>query len=578
MAKFATISDCLRRLRIIRSLMVSTSTSNSCYIFNFMRTLHALSPHNLKHHDRQRVAKPAEAKPTRDRRLIPNTKSLQVRPSRLKVRYLFSAYFRCLPVLRMGIDLSLDRIKILLARLPTYDRPTVHIAGTNGKGSVSAIVSSILSTAKLSVGRFNSPHLAYVRDCICINGAAITEADYDSARDVVVHANEECGSAVSSFELLTCTALYAFQRAQVNVVVLEVGLGGRLDATNAIPDVCILVSALTSVDLDHQAFLGDTVSKIATEKVHIARKGRPFVLGPQTHAEAAETARSVVESLGGEVIPASAALARRWTDKLERPRPSGDGIEPPAQPVEVIMACFAFSTITVLPLHGDHQLVNLGVAAAIISTLLTHPICTSLLPLQEILTPRIVADGIKSTRWPGRLSFHRLPLNVLFPNVARQDELTLLADGAHNAASAATLAAFLSQLSAGRQIHVAFVLGLSHSPPKTPMETLSPLFCFKPGPYVSLSVAVLGFSPVEGMPWVKPVSPSDLRDVVETLLPDVAIWSAQDTEKLHLDEALRWSADEMAKGSGGGLGLVVLAGSLYLVADFYRMLGRSDVA
>lgn len=168
----------------------------------------------------------------------------------------------------MSIDLSLDRIRALSALLPAYTRPTVHIAGTNGKGSVSALLSSILHATEpnLDIGRFNSPHLISIRDCIVINGQPVDEATYASARNEVETVDRTHAIGASSFELLTATALLIFENAALDIVILEAGMGGRLDATNVIPTECVMVSALTAVDLDHQAFLGDTLSAIAREK------------------------------------------------------------------------------------------------------------------------------------------------------------------------------------------------------------------------------------------------------------------------------------------------------------------------
>ena len=188
----------------------------------------------------------------------------------------------------MSIDLSLDRLRILISHMPPYTRPTCHIAGTNGKGSVSALVSSILqsSTPPLKVGRYNSPHLASIYDCITIDNIPISLALYNAAHAEVTEKDLENGTRLSSFEILTLSALMVFEREKVDVAVVEVGMGGRLDATNIIPDRFILVSALTAVDLDHQFFLGDTVAKIAFEKAGIARKKRPFVLGFRNSAHA----------------------------------------------------------------------------------------------------------------------------------------------------------------------------------------------------------------------------------------------------------------------------------------------------
>ncbi|KZV67110.1 Mur ligase [Peniophora sp. CONT] len=468
----------------------------------------------------------------------------------------------------MSIDLSLDRIKHLLAHLPTYNRPTIHIAGTNGKGSVSALISSILRTAGLTVGRFNSPHLVSVRDGISIYNKPISEEEYAAARAEVERIDKECDAGASSFEILTSTALLAFQRAELDVVVLEVGLGGRLDATNAIPGGCVLVSAVTAVDLDHQAFLGNTVEAIAREKTAIARPGRPFVVGPQKHDSVLIVAKAVIAEAGSDFIAAVSARPREWDDSVDGPRTDSSGFaEPLPQPVVLSMPCYSSPVNAQLPLFGAHQLDNLGTATTIISTLLTHPSCVSRLSLKQMLSPETISSGIRSTRWPGRLSYHKLPYSKLDGLDA---DTNVLVDGAHNAASAATLSDYIAHVSATQpQAPLAFILALSHSPPKTPAETLSSLFAFAHtnGAMPKISVAATGFSSVEGMPWVKPVSPNDITRVAKDILPDVELWTAPDATADHLNEALRW-ASEQAKG-----GLVVIAGSLYLVADFYRLLG-----
>ena len=195
----------------------------------------------------------------------------------------------------MSIDLSLDRLRILISHLPPYTRPTCHIAGTNGKGSVSALLSTILQSlsSSLKVGRYNSPHLVSIYDCITIDNIPVSPASYNAAHAEVTEKDLEKGSKLSSFEILTLTALRVFEREKVDVAVVEVGMGGRLDATNIIPDNSILVSALTAVGLDHQFFLGDTVGKIAFEKAGIARKKTPFVLGFQNLAHARQVETSV---------------------------------------------------------------------------------------------------------------------------------------------------------------------------------------------------------------------------------------------------------------------------------------------
>ncbi|KIK79519.1 hypothetical protein PAXRUDRAFT_834059 [Paxillus rubicundulus Ve08.2h10] len=481
----------------------------------------------------------------------------------------------------MSISLTLDRIQCLAARLDPYTRPTIHVAGTNGKGSVTCIIASILRASGLSVGRFNSPHLVSVHDSILINGQPVSSLAYDHARTLVLNADRELKTKASSFELLTLTALQVFEVARLDIVVVEVGMGGRHDATNIIPNDCILVSALTAVDLDHQKFLGDTIELITEHKAGIARPGKPFVLGPQKHPAVEPAARRVVESPGIRGHFTISTPVQRGSLGVEScsslfARPF---VLPPGQPIQFHSAAFPSPIHANLPLHGAHQLDNLALSLSVISTLLT---CTSpQIPLEisNRITSKTVSAGIDTVSWPGRLSFHRLPRSIIKGSPC--DPLTVLVDGAHNAASAETLASYISELMAPLEprskLHVTYILGLSHSPPKSPSETLSPVLSrhSPEDPRVKVRVATLRFTPPEGMPWVTPVAPSAIRETVLQLisLSDEDMWSASDDGPVdgQLQSALEWAEAGQA-ACGECEKLAVLAGSLYLVADFYRLL------
>lgn len=476
----------------------------------------------------------------------------------------------------MSIDLSLDRLQRLIKYLPPYTRPTFHIAGTNGKGSVSAILTSILCSSSLSVGRYNSPHLVSIRDCISINDAAIDAPTYMRARSRITDADRVHDTKLSNFELLTLTALSIFEEAKVDVVVLEVGMGGRLDATNIIPDESVFVSALTSVDLDHQFFLGNTVAEIAREKAGIARKGRVFVLGPQKHSQVLESVEEVVRNVGGELVTSIKVDRRDWNRNVDGPLQSSFNMapdhfrEPPPSPVTAHMPCFARDIQATLPLFGDHQLENLGVALTAISTLCAHP--SSLhTKIAKSISPETVSQGIRSVRWPGRLSFHQLPAE---PTRGITRPLIVLADGAHNPASSATLGSYithlLSRVDTNSSLNLTYILSLSHSPPKTPLQTLSPILPptlpSQSSLKINLRIACLRFTPPDEMPWVKSVAPGDMRDTVTSLVPEAEVWVADEAIENQLQHALEWAAKT------DGDGLVVVAGSLYLVADLYRFL------
>ena len=514
----------------------------------------------------------------------------------------------------MSIDLSLDRICKLLAHFPVpYNRPTIHVAGTNGKGSVCAYVSSILAAADppLVVGRFNSPHLLNWLDGISIQNQPVSPGTFEPARREIETINTKHDIGASNFEQYTCMALLIFERMRVDVVVLEVGMGGRLDATNVVPDECILVSALTSVDLDHQAFLGDTVEQITREKAAIARKGKPFILGPQVHRQVELVAREIVEATGGELFPPSSVVPVEWDEELDGPqRSAGAGIGVPLlQPVQISMPGFTEPVRALLPLHGAHQYSNLGIAAGIISALLTHPSVQQHVPelkLSERLTPVTIARGVRATRWPGRLSYHNITLPADSSTSHAETRLLVLADGAHNPASATALAAYLSSMlekTGNGPLNLTYILGLSHSPPKTPEQTLGPLIAVhshlsKTRP-VRLGAALLAFTQPDRMPWIRGVPPATMRAAIDTLMGSsspsdshtaVEIYedqpeevSAEQDEGVdapprteHVERALRWAAGRRREGEDT---LVVLAGSLYLVADFYRLLqkyGQAD--
>lgn len=456
----------------------------------------------------------------------------------------------------MSIDLNLNRIRLLLSHLPTYRRPTCHIAGTNGKGSVSALLSSILqaSSPPLSVGRFNSPHLLSIRDSIVIDSEPVAAEVYDQVRDEVERLNQELGVQASKFEVLTSTAMMVFEKLKMDIVVMEVGMGGRLDATNAIPDDAVAVSALTSVDLDHQAFLGNTVEEIAREKVGIARRGKPFVLGRQKFTEVEAVVRKAVsqEEIQGHLV--------RAVEPVELPS------KDPRRPTLVLISlpCFPEPLKGKLPLRGTHQLSNLGVASTIVSELLTHPSC-SRLNLSGRITPETFASGLAKAKWPGRLSFHTL-----------SNGTSILVDGAHNQGSAQTLADFIATLlpsvsTPNDVLKLTYILGLSQSPPKRPLDTLAPLLSpsllSRPNLRVEVNVAALEFSPPDDMPWIKAEPPSMIHDAVKAHHPDARFWSPGEC-KTGLSDALGWATE-----ISGGDGLVVLAGSLFLVADFYRLMG-----
>ncbi|HEX4824625.1 MAG TPA: cyanophycin synthetase [Candidatus Polarisedimenticolaceae bacterium] len=287
-----------------------------------------------------------------------------------------------------GIKLGLTGIRSLLALLDHHEDELsiVLVGGTNGKGSVAAMLDAMLAAAGRRSGLYTSPHLVRPEERIRIAGADIDSRVFDEILARVRDAAERLPVHPSFFEVMTAAALVAFREAKVGDAVLEVGLGGRLDATNATEP---RVSAIVTVDLDHVAILGGTLPAIAAEKAEIARAGRPLVSGIEQ-----EEAIAVVRSH-------CAAIGATFLDARDAPLP---------EPVDLALA-------------GEHQRANARVAVA---TFCAYASAAGF-PAAE----GAIRRGLASARWPGRLQ-----------RLAGAPEMLL--DGAHNAAGAEALARYLA--------------------------------------------------------------------------------------------------------------------------------------
>lgn len=304
---------------------------------------------------------------------------------------------------RFGVDLGLERIEVLLGALghPQKRVPIVHVAGSNGKGSVCAYLSSVLGAAGYRVGRYTSPHLVSWRERICINDQPIAADDLRRVLDRVIAAIAADQPSPTQFEVFTAAAWLYFAEAEVDVAVIEVGLGGRLDATNVVE--APLVSVITSLSREHWQRLGPTLADIAREKAGILKPGRPAVIGPlPPEAEAVVKAR--LAELDCPVV---------W--------PS------PAQSVGANQARYETaqddSLTYPLPFPGEHQLSNSALAVA------------ALLELRRQgweISDAAIVQGMGAARWPGRLQWIR------WQDGAGQSH-PLLIDGAHNPAAAEVL-------------------------------------------------------------------------------------------------------------------------------------------
>lgn len=319
-----------------------------------------------------------------------------------------------------GVKPGLDPTIALLDRMgnPHHAFVSIHVAGTNGKGSVCAMLESVLREAGLRVGLYTSPHLVRFNERIRVDGQDISDdelAGLFEAMELHASAVAKGGRELTFFEFTTALAFEQFRRRKVQVAVVETGMGGRLDSTNV---VLPLVSVITRIGMDHMAYLGDTIEAIAGEKAGIIKAERPVVCGAMP-----EEAREVIRRVALERMAP-------WTDASETVtvRRVSQGIE--GQKLAIAGADQDYGTVTV-KLLGRHQLEN---CATVMATLEVLAGCSPLrLPVETI------RNGLQAVAWPGRLQ------------VLETDPPVIL-DGAHNPDGARALAVTLKELFKKRKI------------------------------------------------------------------------------------------------------------------------------
>ncbi|WP_404789345.1 bifunctional folylpolyglutamate synthase/dihydrofolate synthase [Altericista sp. CCNU0014] len=309
---------------------------------------------------------------------------------------------------RFGVELGLDRILALLERLgnPHQRVPIVHVAGTNGKGSVCAYLSSVLTAAGYRTGRYTSPHLVDWTERITLNDKPVSPDALLGALKRVEAAIEPGEPTPTQFEVFTAAAWCIFAESAADVAVVEVGLGGRLDATN----VCDrpLATLITSLSREHWQRLGPTLADIAREKAGILKPGYPAIIGPLP-PEAETVVRQRIEALGCPVVWQNPA---QWIpDKFEPyPWAIADDISYP------------------LPLAGDIQLTNSALAIAALKVLQQRG---------WTIPETAIQAGMAQTQWPGRLHW------------TTWEGMRLLVDGAHNPAAAKVLRQYVDTVHSG---------------------------------------------------------------------------------------------------------------------------------
>ena len=311
---------------------------------------------------------------------------------------------------QIGIKLGLEQIRGLVTALGRPDRtyPSIVVAGTNGKGSVTAMLERGLRAAGLRTGRYTSPHLVHLEERFAIDGVDVESDNLDEMLARVRGASSVLPAPPSFFEATTAAALELFSTARVDVALLEVGLGGRLDATNVVDAIA---SVITSIALDHQQFLGDTTEAIAAEKAGVIKPGTFCVLAPNTHAVRAVVAERCRE-VGADLIRADDG--RAVIVEMIRGHAHVDLRTPTRH----------YGPVT-LALRGRHQVTNAVTAVHLLEELDRR----GLFEVPEAA----VRAAVEDVEWPGRL------------DLVRVDSHTVLIDGAHNAAGAAALAGYLRE-------------------------------------------------------------------------------------------------------------------------------------
>lgn len=420
---------------------------------------------------------------------------------------------------QMPIDLGLSRVVKLLSRLgnPHNSYKSIHIAGTNGKGSTLAYLSSIFTSANVRNGRFTSPHLLYYNDCICIDNKTYPVGKFEEVKTLVNLQNEKLSLGCTEFELLTVTAFKIFELEKVELAIIEVGLGGRLDATNVLAPVGsegpggVIVSAITKIGFDHESFLGNTLAAIASEKAGIIKPQVPVVADKTNDDEALGVIAARASLLGAELH-----LVDGKNERVE-------------------------TLLQLSPLKGDYQMQNLGVSLEVLDVVnrQKHGFL-----LDEHGNPKTTSDAIKTgimnTVWPGRLQ----SVNI--------DGLEVLLDGAHNESAAIELGKYLRQERDNNGI--IFVIALSRG--KSIGNLLKHITDKDKD-----TIFATEFSVPDQMPWVSSYKGLEVQTEALQYVSDSHDGGAEIARVLAQVAQLRALGDARK---------VVICGSLYLCADVLR--------
>ncbi|KAH3674711.1 hypothetical protein WICPIJ_009499 [Wickerhamomyces pijperi] len=420
----------------------------------------------------------------------------------------------------MGIELGLSRISTLLSKLgnPQLTSNYIHVAGTNGKGSVCAYLSSILSTSTdFKIGRFTSPHLIYKYDSVTLNNRPVAKDIFYQVENEIISINKRYDIGATEFEILTATAFKIFNLENVDIAVMEVGLGGREDSTNVIIPAefnkegkivkkGVLATGITKIGMDHENILGSTLVEIAYQKAGIIKPNTVNVIDGTNEQDVLSLVSEISGKLGSE----------------------NHEINPSSKDINT-----SFGTINLFesPLKGDYQLQNISLALKIVD--LITPGLVRTYPSQTHISHQSILKGVQSTSWPGRLQ-----------TVQYKDKEILL-DGAHNGSAAIELKKYID--STYNDEPITFILAVTKGKDLAPL--LSQLI--KPQD----NIIVTNFGIVDGMPWIEANSTDDL-----------ARECGKYTGNVSINESIEDILNNVKEKN------VIVCGSLYLVGEVLRLI------
>jgi len=468
---------------------------------------------------------------------------------------------------------DLAHMRVLLAALENPERrfPSVLVAGTNGKGSTAATLASILQASGLRTGLYTSPHLMRINERIQINGEQISDEKFALLHDLVERTAErlvedaELPWHPSFFEMLTAMAFEYFATSKVDIAVLEVGMGGRLDATNVVEP---RVSVITDISLDHQKFLGNTIAEIAREKAGIVRPGGVVITLPQMREANDVIGEAVLEQDARAVsavpyVPPVSPKAEKYVQKrlhaddAETRVEIGEGAGCPTAryPLQVMGKQILVET----PLVGRHQLRNVALAIAAAEELANQGFP---------VTAESVERGIRGTRWPGRFQVVRdasphpaktaLEPALSFSKAGAPSSLPLdfVLDVAHNPAGAWALRSTLSSCYEERNIILVF--GAMRD--KAIGEMAEILF-----PLAERVIATSAENP-------RSASPEEIRQAAVRTQAEIEI-SGSVTEAIERARTLACSDRSARFTRPAQDAVIVVTGSIYVVGEAMRALG-----